>query len=100
MATNENDVFSAVTGSLGKLLGAGSIGAIAIIVVALIKPQPRLALLIEARIKMLIESYEKQIGGYEKRVAILQEEIDDFEAKVDVLTKQLYDAREQRGLEM
>ncbi|MEJ0094696.1 MAG: hypothetical protein WDN46_15075 [Methylocella sp.] len=59
-----------------------------------------MALLIEARIKMLIESYEKRIAGYEKRGAILQEEIDDLEAKVDVLTKQLHDAREQRGLEM
>ncbi len=49
---------------------------------------------------MLIESYEKRIAGYEKRGAILQEEIDDLEAKVDVLTKQLHDAREQRGLEM
>jgi hypothetical protein len=94
VATNENDLFNAVTGSLGQLLGAGSlgaiIGAVAIIVVALIKRQPPMAALIDARIRLLIE-------GYEKRIAELKDEIDDLEAKVGVLTHQLEAAREQRG---
>ncbi len=94
MATNENDVLNAVTGSVGQLLGAGSlgaiIGAVAIIVVALIKRQPPMAALIDARIRLLIE-------GYEKRIAELKDEIDDLETKVGVLTHQLESAREQRG---
>jgi hypothetical protein len=91
MASNENDLFGAVvTGNIGQLLGAGSLGAIlgslAIIVAALIKRQSPMAALIDARIRTLIE-------GYEKRINDLQQEIEKLEGKVDTLTKALAEAR-------
>ncbi len=94
MATNENDLFGAiVTGSVGQLLGAGSLGAIlgslAIIIAALIKRQSPMAALIDARIRTLIE-------GYEKRINDLQQEIEKLECKVDTLTKALDEARKEQ----
>ncbi|MEJ0093420.1 MAG: hypothetical protein WDN46_08275 [Methylocella sp.] len=108
MATNENDLLNAVTGSLGQLLGAGSIGAvvgaIAIVVVALIKRQPPMAVLIDARMKILIDSYQKHIDacekiitGYMEQVDDLKHQVDELAATIDRLNNELDKAREQRG---
>ncbi|MEJ0096067.1 MAG: hypothetical protein WDN46_22440 [Methylocella sp.] len=102
MATNENDLFNAVTSSLGQLLGAGSIGAIAIIVVALIKRQPPMAVLIDARMKILIDSYQKHIDacekiitGYMEQVDDLKHQVDELAATIDRLSKELDKARDK-----
>ncbi len=91
LETNQNDLFGAVvSGSVGQLLGVGSLGAIlgslAIIIAALIRRQSSMAALIDARIRTLIEVYEKRIDG-------LQREIEKLECKVDILTAALEKAR-------
>jgi hypothetical protein len=67
-------------------IGAGGIGtALGIfgtIVVALINRQPPMAVLIDSRIRTLIEGYDKHIND-------LQEEIQKLEAKVNALTAEL-----------
>ncbi len=50
-----------------------------------------MASLIDARIRILIESYEK-------RIAAMQDEIVKLEEKVDALTAALEDARTRRGM--
>jgi outer membrane murein-binding lipoprotein Lpp len=70
-----------VAGTLGTLLGvAGTVLA------ALINRQPPMAALVDARIRVLIESYESRIGE-------LQAEVVKLEAKVDALTKALQGAK-------
>jgi predicted RNase H-like nuclease (RuvC/YqgF family) len=95
MATNENDILGAVLGNMGQLLGAGGLGAIlgslAIIIAALIKRQSPMAALIDARIRTLIE-------GYERRIDDLRQQIEKLESKVDSLTQALEDARQDRAL--
>jgi hypothetical protein len=82
------------SGVLGTVLGAGGLGAligvVGTILTALINRQPPLAALVDARIRVLIE-------GYERRISELQREIDKLEAKVDALTKALDAARSRRA---
>lgn len=81
-------------GIFGTLLGAGGLGAligvVGTIVTALINRQPPLAAVVDARIRVLIE-------GYERRVTELQQEVARLEAKVDALTRALAAARLQKG---
>ncbi|MEJ0095720.1 MAG: hypothetical protein WDN46_20625 [Methylocella sp.] len=93
MEPNENDLFGAVvSGNVGQLLGVGSLGAIlgslAIIIAALIRRQSSMAALIDARIRTLIEVYERRIND-------LQREIEKLESKVDILSEALEKARNQ-----
>lgn len=86
MAANEGDIWSNVlSGSVGAALGV-----IGTAIVALINRQPPLAALIDARIRTLIE-------GYEKHVNDLQTEIRKLETKVDALTRALDRARMDRA---
>lgn len=81
--------------SFWSTLGAGGFGAligvIGTIATAMINRQPPMAAMIDARIRTLIE-------GYEKRISDLQHEIAKLENKIDALTKALDDARLHRGL--
>ena len=61
---------------------AGFVGIRSTIVVALINRQPPMAILIDSRIRTLIEGYDKHIND-------LQEEIQKLEAKVNALTAEL-----------
>ncbi len=82
MAVSQSDVWSALwSGMFGAVLGA-----IGTVIVALINRQPPMAALIDARIRTLIE-------GYDKHITDLQAEIQKLEAKVDALTAALDEAR-------
>jgi hypothetical protein len=72
------------------VLGA-VIGVVGTIVAAFISRQPSLAALVDARIRVLIESYES-------RISELQVEVVKLEAKVDALTKALQQAKPFRFL--
>jgi hypothetical protein len=65
-------------------LGAGGIGAligvIGTVLTAIINRQPPMAAMIDARIRTLIE-------GYERRINDLQHEVAKLEAKIDALTR-------------
>ena len=78
MATSDGDIW----GSLGSGLLGAALGVVGTVIVALINRQPPMAVLIDARIRTLIE-------GYEKHVNDLQIENQKLEAKVDALTKRL-----------
>ena len=86
MATSDGDIW----GSLGSGLLGAALGVVGTVIVALINRQPPMAVLIDARIRTLIE-------GYDKHVSDLQLEIQKLEAKVDALTKALEEARAERG---
>jgi hypothetical protein len=76
----------------GTSVGLGGIfGSISTIVVTLLRHRGSMASLIDARIRILIESYEK-------RIAAMQDEIVKLEEKVDALTAALEDARTRRGM--
>ncbi|WOJ88075.1 hypothetical protein RZS28_09410 [Methylocapsa polymorpha] len=85
------------SGNFWSTLGAGGFGAligvIGTILTAMINRQPPMAAMIDARIRTLIE-------GYERRISDLQHEIAKLEGKIDGLTRALEDARIHRGLGM
>lgn len=82
MAVPENDIWTTLgAGGIGTALGV-----IGTIIVALINRQPPMAVLVDARIRTLIE-------GYEKHVTDLQQEIQKLETKVNALTRALDAAR-------
>jgi hypothetical protein len=86
MAANDGDIwYNLLSGSAGAVLGI-----FGTIIVALINRQPPMAALIDARIRMLIE-------GYEKHISDLRTEIRKLEMKVDALTKALEQARMERA---
>ena len=73
-----NDIWATIgAGGIGTALGV-----FGTIVVALINRQPPMAVLIDSRIRTLIEGYDKHIND-------LQEEIRKLEAKVNALTAEL-----------
>ena len=75
----------------GTSVGLGGVfGSISTVVITLIRHRGSMASLIDARIRILIESYEKRIAG-------LQQEILNLEQKVDALTAALEEARARRG---
>jgi hypothetical protein len=80
--------------AIWNTLGAGGVGAmigvVGTILTALINRQPPMAAMIDARIRTLIE-------GYEKRISDLQHEITKLEGKIDALTRALEEARVDRG---
>ena len=87
MAANEGDMWNnLLSGSAGAVLGI-----LGTVIVALINRQPPMAALIDARIRTLIEGYEKHIND-------LQSEIRKLETKVDALTKALEQARTDRAV--
>jgi hypothetical protein len=87
MATNDGDMWSnLLSGSAGAVLGI-----LGTVIVALINRQPPMAALIDARIRTLIE-------GYEKHISDLQTEIRKLESKVDGLTKALEEAHADRSV--
>lgn len=73
-------------GDIWTTLGAAGLGAaigvIGTILTALINRQPPMAAMIDARIRILID-------GYEKRISELQHEIEKLEHKIDGLTEAL-----------
>jgi predicted RNase H-like nuclease (RuvC/YqgF family) len=71
-------------------LGA-AVGIVGTIITALINKQHPMAALVDARIRLLIE-------GYERRINELQSEIAQLELKVDALTKELERARTGLGI--
>lgn len=75
--------------SLGSGLLGAALGVLGTVIVALINRQPPMAAIIDARIRTLIE-------GYEKHVNDLRMEIGKLEAKVNALTKALEEARLER----
>jgi peptidoglycan hydrolase CwlO-like protein len=97
-----------VAGLIGTL-----IGSIATIVAAVISRQPTLAAVIDARIAVLMQIYEKTIGELRAEVGRLEEKIDlyertirdlrdhirQLEAKIDVLKADLNEARATPALE-
>lgn len=90
MARGKGRAVFATDGSSWTALGAGVFGAVIGIVgtvaTALINRQPPMAALVDARIRVLIESYES-------RISELQDEVVKLEAKVDALTKALKQAK-------
>ncbi len=86
MAANDGDMWNnLLSGSAGAVLGI-----LGTVIVALINRQPPMAALIDARIRTLIE-------GYEKHISDLQAEIRKLEAKVDGLTRSLEEAHTDRS---
>jgi septal ring factor EnvC (AmiA/AmiB activator) len=98
-----------VAGLFGTLLGST-----ATIVAAVIGRQPTLAAIVDSRISVLMEIYEKTIGElraeiarfeekiglYERTIRDLRDHIKQLEAKIDVLTADLNEARAASGLEL
>lgn len=84
-----------VAESIWGALGSGGIGAalgvLGTALVAMINRQPAMSAMIDARIRFLIE-------GYEKRITDLQREVSKLEDKIDLLTAALDEARANRGL--
>ena len=82
-------------GNIWSALGAGGVGAMigvmGTILTAVINRQPAMAAMIDARIRTLIE-------GYEKRINDLQHEIAKLESKVDALTRALDEAHLGHGV--
>jgi hypothetical protein len=82
-------------GSTWETIGVAGIGAavgiIGTIFTALINKQHPMAALVDARIRLLIE-------GYERRINELQSEIAMLELKVDALTKELERSRTGPGV--
>jgi hypothetical protein len=82
-------------GNTWETVGAAGVGAaigiIGTIFTALINKQHPMAALVDARIRLLIE-------GYERRINELQSEIAMLELKVDALTKELERSRTRGGL--
>jgi hypothetical protein len=75
----------------GTSMGLGGVfGSISTVIVTFIRHRGSMASLIDARIRILIESYEK-------RIVELQKEIENLEQKVDALTMALDDAKSRRG---
>ena len=66
-----------LAGALGTALGV-----LGTVVAALVNRQPPMAALVDARIRTLIESYERHIGDLRGQIARL-------EARVDMLRKEL-----------
>jgi len=81
-------------GDIWSTLGAGGFGAmigvIGTILTAMINRQPPMAAMIDARIRTLIE-------GYEKRINDLQYEIVKLEGKIDALTRSQDEGRIHRN---
>ena len=85
---------SADTGNLGTaaIAGIGAIvGIIGTILTALINKQHPMAALVDARMRLLIEGYERKINELQAEIAVL-------ELKVDALTKELQRSRTDSGL--
>ncbi|MGP0060258.1 MAG: hypothetical protein ACLPID_13325 [Beijerinckiaceae bacterium] len=90
------------------------IGASATIMSALINRQPRLAAIVDARIRVLLEIYEKTIGElrseilkledkidiYENTIRELRDHIAKLEAKIDGLNDDLKEAGSHIFLQM
>lgn len=80
-------------GVLSTVLGAGGlvalIGGVGTILTALINRQPPLAAIVDARIRVLIE-------GYERRISELEQEVHRLEARVDALSQALEASRSRR----
>ena len=66
------------------------IGAVATVVAALISRQPTLTAVVDDRIRVLLEHYEKTIKE-------LRGEIAQLESKVDVLSAELNKVRSEHG---
>ena len=79
------------------------VGALATVLSALINRKPTLAAVVDTRIRVLIEAYERTIGElrlqigqletkidvYEKTILELRDHIAKLEVKIDVLNKDL-----------
>lgn len=90
------------------------VGSIATIVAAVIGRQPTLAAIVDSRIAVLMEVYERTIGElraeiarleekislYERTIRDLRDHIKQLEAKIDVMKADLNEARTASGLEL
>jgi predicted RNase H-like nuclease (RuvC/YqgF family) len=97
-----------IAGLFGTLFGS-----IATIIAAVIGRQPTLAAVVDARISVLMEIYERTIGElraeivrleekidiYERTIRDLRDHITQLEAKIDVLKADLNEARATSALE-
>jgi hypothetical protein len=72
--------------TFGAGIAGAVVGVVGTVVTALINRQAPLAALVDARIRVLIESYEC-------RIVELQQEVCKLEAKVDALTKALQQSK-------
>lgn len=111
MGSNMLDGFWATlaAGLCGTLVGSG-----ASIVSALINRKPGLSAVVDARIRVLFESYEKTIGElrneigklegkidiYERTIRELRDHITKLEAKIDSLNDELKDGGSHIFLQM
>lgn len=97
-----------VAGVFGTL-----VSSIATIIAAAISRQPTLAAVVDARISVLMEIYERTIGElraeivrleekidiYERTIRDLRDHISQLEAKIDVVKAELNEARTTSALE-
>ncbi|MCI0600442.1 MAG: hypothetical protein L0Y60_13135 [Beijerinckiaceae bacterium] len=85
--TSDNNIW----GTLGVAGMGAALGVAGTVLTALINRQHPMAALVDARIRLLIE-------GYERRIDQLESEIGKLEQKVDALTKDLEKSRARHGL--
>ncbi|MCI0734795.1 MAG: hypothetical protein L0Y50_00715 [Beijerinckiaceae bacterium] len=78
-------------GTLGVAGMGAALGVIGTVLTALINKQHPMAALVYARIRLLID-------GYERRIVELEAEIAKLEQKVDALTKDLERSRARYGV--
>jgi hypothetical protein len=100
--------------TLGAGLFGTLVGSVATIIAAVIGRQPTLAAVVDARISVLMEIYERTIGElraeivrleakidiYERTIRDLRDHINQLEAKIDVLKADLNEARATSALEL
>jgi septal ring factor EnvC (AmiA/AmiB activator) len=102
-------VFDAYWSTVIAALCGTAIGALATVLSAFINRRPALAAVVDTRIRVLIEAYERTIGElrgeigrleakidvYEKTIGELRDHVAKLETKVDVLNKDLREAGSQ-----
>lgn len=102
MAVSEQGDFwpHLLSGGVGTALGV-----VGTIVLAFVNRQPAMSALVDARIKMLIESYEARAqvydereAAYEAEIAGLRQRIRSLEDKIDRLTCSLCDGSPAKAL--
>ncbi|WP_395664550.1 hypothetical protein [Methylocella sp.] len=84
MAVSESAEFwpQALAGGLGAALGV-----VGTVLVALVNRQPPMAALVDARIRTLIESYERHIGDLRGQIARLETRVDVLKKELDAAAK-------------
>jgi chromosome segregation ATPase len=107
-------MFDGTWGAITAGLCGALIGASATLMSALVNRKPALAAIVDARIRVLLETYEKTISElrseigklegkidiYERTIQELRDHIGKLETKIDVLNDDLRQARSHIFLQM